>query len=216
MYTVQPNFLINCISGMCVESKDSQTPSCLPETKHVFWAQLVVVILHYGTAEIRFSRVLASRSARCSRLDDLLHQWTVDALIHLATDRVSCVKNRLSNHGSATKSQQLRLSNYGSETTPQQLKSPLQQLRFSNYASETSPQQPKPVLASETSLQQLRFSNQTLRMRNQTPTCNFLIFKSTPSPCYTHVKSRCTLLILNPPPLNWLRICQVSVSMCTS
>ena len=131
------------------------------------------------------------------------------------------VKNRLSNHGSATKAQQLRLRNYGSETTPQQLKSPLQKLRFSNYASETSPQQPKPVLASETSLQQLRCSNQTLRMRNQTLTCNFLIlnpppfallrtcqvsmctsdFKSTPlSPCYTHVKFRCVRLILNPPP----------------
>ena len=40
-------------------------------------------------------------------------------------------------------------------------------------------------------------------------------FKSTPlSPCYTHVKSRCVLLILNPPPFALLHTCQVS--MCTS
>ena len=40
-------------------------------------------------------------------------------------------------------------------------------------------------------------------------------FKSTPlSPCYTHVKSRCVLLILTPPPCALLHTCQVS--MCTS
>ena len=64
------------------------------------------------------------------------------------------VKNRLSNHGSATKSQQLRLRNYATATKIPASATSLQQLRFRNFASATKTCTRFRNFASATTLQQ--------------------------------------------------------------